>query len=465
MSGVGRYAPFPVKDTSAAERAVLASRVFRSILDGWVGRVVGVPRPAGGAADAAALFRPELAERLGQWSLRWQDAQDNAAKNLAGRYQAVSDHLGRMDSLENGRLVRDAAQAAGLGTDRAAELKPPPVFADITRFFRRVDERSLDQVNPDLVEVERPIYPRGVAVTLGEQIEIAGRAYATTLNDAVARFLAARRGAAKATNESTIFDAVLAERLGFWSDLWSQAEDALAAEPSLHMAAARNRSARPAWAGVRLVGPDAPPGPIHLHIERMSALENGRFLQDAIHQAGRVSDERLDMNQLRTFADVARFFRIDAERQLLEESRPNSADATASSRTVAADASRIYTATWDAAARRYVELPRADAATADVGAVCDPLLAERLGFWSIRWGRAQASAGESAHIVARFDAVRSHIERMATLEDGRALNEALGRAGRGGGGVAAVAPPRAFAEVARFFRLEAQWELARLKSR
>src|SRR5262249_24520277 len=75
MSGVGRYAPFPVKDTSAAERAVLASGILRTIIDGWVGRALAVPRPAGGAADAAALFRPEVAERLGQWSLRWQDAQ------------------------------------------------------------------------------------------------------------------------------------------------------------------------------------------------------------------------------------------------------------------------------------------------------------------------------------------------------------------------------------------------------
>jgi hypothetical protein len=464
MGGVGRYAPYPVKDRTAAERAVLANRVFRSILEGWVGRALAAPRPAGVAPDATALFRPDLAERLGQWSLRWQDAQDNAARNLAGRYQAASDHLGRMDSLENGRLVRDAALAAGLGIDRAAELKPPRDFVDITRFFRRVDERSLDQVNPELVEVERPIYPRGVGVTLGEQIEIAGRVYSMILADAVFQFLAARRGAAEARNEAAIFGGVLGERLGFWSDLWSQAEDALAAEPSLDMAAARDRSARPAWAGVRLVGPDARPGPNQLHIERMRALEDGRFLRDALKQPGRSGDERLYMDRLRALADVARFFRIDAERELLAESRPNTSDATAASRAVAAAAGRMYQAIWDEAARRYLELPRAGAATEDAEAIFDPHLAERLGFWSIRWGRAQAGAGESAHLVARFDAVRSHIDRMAALEDGRALNDVFRRARRGGE-AANVAPPLAFADVARFFRLEAQWELERLKSR
>jgi hypothetical protein len=54
---------------------------------------------------------------------------------------------------------------------------------------------------------------------------------------------------------------------------------------------------------------------------------------------------------------------------------------------------------------------------------------------------------------------------MAALEDGRSLHDALARAGRGDGGTAAPALPREFTEVARFFRLEAMWELERIKSR
>jgi hypothetical protein len=53
---------------------------------------------------------------------------------------------------------------------------------------------------------------------------------------------------------------------------------------------------------------------------------------------------------------------------------------------------------------------------------------------------------------------------MASLEDGRFLHDPLARAGRGNGG-AVRAPSREFAEIARFFRLAALWELERLKSR
>ena len=50
---------------------------------------------------------------------------------------------------------------------------------------------------------------------------------------------------------------------------------------------------------------------------------------------------------------------------------------------------------------------------------------------------------------------------MASLEDGRSLHDAMIRVG----GPAATATPREFAEVARYFRLEALWELEILRSR
>jgi hypothetical protein len=53
---------------------------------------------------------------------------------------------------------------------------------------------------------------------------------------------------------------------------------------------------------------------------------------------------------------------------------------------------------------------------------------------------------------------------MAAMEDGRSLRDALARAGRGDG-AAIPALPREFAEIARFFRLAAVWELERFKSR
>jgi len=455
--GRGRYTPYPVKDPTAAERAVVAGRAYRTALDGWVQRATTPPRSGGGPPDDATLFSLELAERLGLWSLRWQEAQDNAAKSLAARYQALSDHLGRMSSLEEGRSLREAVKPTG----RPVESKPPRSFAEIARFFRPVDERGIDKVVPELVEFERPLNPRGIAVTPAERVEFAGRAYRAVLDEAVDRFLASPRAGGGRLDEGAIFDALLAERLGDWSDFWRQAQDAADTDPDSRSAAARNGSARLALAGARLADPDSRPATVRSHIERMSALESGRFLDDTPKRAGRPAFEPVDMNRIREFADVVRFFRIEAESQLPKASRPNGTDVTASSR--AAAAARIYRAILDGAARRCREMPRAGGAPPDARLVFDPCLAERLGSWSIRWARAQAAVGEGT--LSRFAAVRSHIERMASLEDGRSLCDALAPAGPPIGKSVVPAPPPEFAEVARFFRLEALWELERIKSR
>jgi hypothetical protein len=408
---------------------VVAGWAYRTALDEWVRRATTPPRPGAGPPDGTALFSLELAERLGYWSLRWQEAQDNAAKSLAGRYQALSDHLARMSSLEEGRSLRAAVPP----TERPVESKPPRLFAEIARFYRPVDDRGIDKVVPEFVEFERPLNPRGVAVTPVEQVEIAGRAYEAILDEAVDRFLASPRAGGARLDESTIFDALLAERLGNWSDFWRQAQDA--------------------------ADTDMRPATVRSHIERMSALESGRFLNNILERAGRPAVEPVDLNRLREFADVVRFFRIEAESQLPKASRPNGTDVTASTRAAA----QIYRAILDSAARRCREMPHADGVPPDARRVFDPRLAERLGAWSIHWARAQAVVGEGT--PARFAAVRSHIERMASLEDGRALRDALAPAGPAIDESIAPAPPREFAEVARFFRLEALWELERIKSR
>jgi hypothetical protein len=192
----------------------------------------------------------------------------------------------------------------------------------------------------------------------------------------------------------------------------------------------------------------------------MIALEDGRFWHDSLKRAGRPADRGVDMNRLREFAEVARFFRIEGECRLPGASHPNDPGATPSGRATAAG--RIYRAILAEAARQYARMPRDRGEPPDAGLVFDARLADRLGSWSIRWGRAQAGAGEDR--AAQFKAIRSHIERMASLEDGRSLNEALARAGRDAVASAAPAPPRAFADVARFFRLEALWEMERIKS-
>ena len=170
----------------------------------------------------------ELTERLGVWSLRWQDAQDNSAKSRAARYQALSDHLGRMTVLEDRRSRRKTGQ----GTGGLAAPMPTRGSAEVARFFRPIDEWEIDRIIPTLLVVERPVNPLGVGVTPAEEYEIADRVYHEILDQAVDQFLASPRGGQSRANEVGIFDAPLAERLGFWSDLWRQSQEAAAQIPS-----------------------------------------------------------------------------------------------------------------------------------------------------------------------------------------------------------------------------------------
>jgi hypothetical protein len=364
-----------------------------------------------------------------------------------------------MSCLEDGRFLRDAVKPAGLLKGRPVEEKPPRLFAEIARFFRPVDERGSDRIVPELVEFERPLHARGLTVPPAEQVEIAGRAYDAILDEAVDRCLASRRAGEARRGEDTIFDALLAERLGSWSDLWRQAEDAANTDASSRSVAARNRSARLDMAGARLVDSDSRPATARLHLERMSALKSGRFFDDAFKRAGRPADQPVDMTRLHEFAEIARFFRIEAESKLPEAWSPKGPDVTA----VNQAAARIYRAILDGAALRYLEARRGGEAPLDAGPIFDLRLAERLASWSIRWGRAQARGGKGR--ISRFAAIRSHIERMASLEDGRALHDAIVRVSPPIGKPVALAPPREFAGVARFFRLEALWELERIRSR
>jgi hypothetical protein len=335
------------------------------------------------------------------------------------------------------------------------------LFVDIARFFRPVDEWGIDRVVPVLVDFERPLNPRGVAVTPEEQVENAGRTYRAILDEAIQRFLAAPRAGEGRRDAGAVFDARLAERLAFWSDLWWQAEDIAITRPDPRWATAGHRSARLAVAGIRLAGPTSLPALVRSHIERMSTLESGRFLDDALERAGRPALEPIERGRLREFTAVARFFRIEAEHILGDSAGPMGRDAIASSQATAA--ARFYEAILEEAARRYLVAARAGGAAPDGRLSFDLRLAERLGSWSIRWGRARADEGPGRS--SQFAAVRAHIERMGSLEDGRSLREALAHIGPRDGGPAAPAPPREFAEVARFFRLQALWELERIRAR
>ena len=107
--------------------------------------------------------------------------------------------------------------------------------------------------------------------------------------------------------------------------------------------------------------------------------------------------EPVDMTRFREFAEVARFFRIEAEDRLPGASRPKGAGVTDSGQ--AETAGRIYGAILDGAARRYREAP--GRGPADVRLVFDPRLAERLAAWSIRWARAGSARPGPCFAVQR----------------------------------------------------------------
>jgi hypothetical protein len=422
----GSFAPYLVKDPTADERAAVAGRVYGAVLDEW-------ERNVGARAGL------ELVERLGPWSLRWQEAQDNAARSRAARYQSLSDHLGRMSALEQGRFHHETGPAEKAGGPVPA--KPPGLSAEAARFFRPVDGWSIDRIIPIGFESGRPLNPVGVAVTPAEQAEIAGRVYRAILDEAVDRYLASPRQGEARREGAVIFDALLAERLGFWSDLWGRSQDAADRAAAVRSPADRVARPRARSAGGRRAA-------IRAHAERMRDLEDGRFVDDAGRRAGRPVGGPVDMGRFREFAEVARFYRTEA-------------DGTESGQAATAD--RIYGAILDEAVHRYRAAPRAGGVPADVRVGFDSRLAERLAAWSVRW--AQAQVRDDGSRASQFAAVRSHLERMTALEDGRALRNAFERAGPAADGLAAPVPPRESADVARFFRLEALWELELIRSR
>jgi hypothetical protein len=451
----GWYSPYPVKDPTADERAVIAGRIYRSILDESAQRAMTAPRKdQPPAPDSEARSSLELAERLGPWSLRWQEAQDNAAKSRAIRYQAMSDHLGRMSALEDGRY-RSATRPATAGP------KPSRGAGEVARFFRPVDQWAIDQIIPTPLVSERPLNPRGVAITPTGQVDIADWVYHAILDEAVDRFLTSPPGGTTPPDEAPIFDGLLAERLGFWSDLWRQSQDFAAREPSRRSPSAGDGPARASSAAARTVGPVGPTTTMRSHIDRMSELESGQFVDVTLKRSGRSAVPPVDMTRFRAFTDVVRFFRIDAESRLSTAAPSRGTDIADSG--PAATAARIYRAIVDDAARRFREAPRAGEAARVNRPVVASCLAERLAAWSIRWARAEIRANPAR--VSPFNAIQSHTERMASLEDGRSFRDPPERAAAGATAVAAATPPREAADVARFFRLEALWELAQVRSR
>jgi hypothetical protein len=125
----GSIGAVPPLDPTAAERAEVAGRVYRTLLRGEARRSLAQP------PDAPAVFDARLAERLGEWSLRWMEAARNTA-GRAARFEAVRAHLERMRGLESGRSVQDALREEGRPGDRPLDVTKLVDFTEVARFFR-----------------------------------------------------------------------------------------------------------------------------------------------------------------------------------------------------------------------------------------------------------------------------------------------------------------------------------------
>jgi hypothetical protein len=140
----GSIGPAPALDRTAPERAEIAGRVYRAILRAEARRYLAPPR-AGEPPPDAAVFDARLAERLGEWSIRWMEAALSAG-GRAARFEAVRAHLERMRGLESGRALRDALGAEGRPADRPPEVTAPGEFVEVARFFRLDAEARLQDL-------------------------------------------------------------------------------------------------------------------------------------------------------------------------------------------------------------------------------------------------------------------------------------------------------------------------------
>jgi hypothetical protein len=129
----------PPLDRTAPQRAEVAGRVYRVILGGEARRHLVEP------PGAPAVFDARLAERLGEWSLRWMEAARNAGGRPA-RIEAVRAHLERMRGLESGRSLYDALGEAGRTGDRALDLTRLGEFIEVARFYRLDAESRFQDV-------------------------------------------------------------------------------------------------------------------------------------------------------------------------------------------------------------------------------------------------------------------------------------------------------------------------------
>lgn len=89
---------------AARERVELAKRIYRERILFGLNRRIAPPSTPNRPGDP--LLNEAMAEDLHRWSVRWMEAECDAAADRAGRVAAAQAHLDRMMTVESGKMAR-----------------------------------------------------------------------------------------------------------------------------------------------------------------------------------------------------------------------------------------------------------------------------------------------------------------------------------------------------------------------
>jgi hypothetical protein len=93
------------RPAAAQERIALAKRIYRERILFGLNRRIAPPQPALDLPEEP-LLNEAMAEDLHRWSVRWMEAECDAATDRAGRVAAAQAHLDRMMTVESGKMAR-----------------------------------------------------------------------------------------------------------------------------------------------------------------------------------------------------------------------------------------------------------------------------------------------------------------------------------------------------------------------
>jgi hypothetical protein len=146
---------------AARERVELAKRIYRERILSGLERRASSPLSASNPPEDP-LLNEAMAEDLHKWSVRWLEAECDAAPTQAGRMTAARAHLDRMIALESGKMVRkeladhplvkeldeDKSALVDIGVDDLRKVwdqlsASTRRYPDVARYFRLEAEARL----------------------------------------------------------------------------------------------------------------------------------------------------------------------------------------------------------------------------------------------------------------------------------------------------------------------------------